>query len=123
MNVVIFKVEKTATGYSAYSEEYSILATGKTLKSVEQDAIGGLDDQCEYRGVDRAEYTHVMDYDFGSLIASTRLNVDALSQFAGLNPTLMSQYVNGKKKPSDKQKRRIQEGIHKYAETLSRFSF
>lgn len=123
MHIVNFKIEKTGTGYSAYSEEYSILATGKTLKSVEQDAIDGLDDQCDYRGVNRTDYQVVMNYDLPSLVAATRLNIDAVSQLSGLNASLMSQYLSGKKKPSVKQQKRIEQGIHKYAETLSRFSF
>jgi transcriptional regulator with XRE-family HTH domain len=90
---------------------------------VEQDAIDGLDDQCDYRGVDRADYQAVMNYDLPSLVAATRLNVDAVSQLSGLNASLMSQYLSGKKKPSVKQQKRIEQGIHRYAETLSRFSF
>lgn len=123
MKTVTFNVEKTATGYSAYAPDFSILAVGKTIKAVQQDAEDGLSDQCEYLNESRAEYSLVFTYDFPSLVEVTRLNVDALSKLAGLNPSLMSQYLNGKKKPGPKQKQRIEAGIHAYAKTLSGFHF
>lgn len=123
MKIVNFHIEKTGTGYSAYAAEYSIIATGKTLPLVYKDAQDGLKDQCEYLNTNPTDYTIEYSYDFATLIDVTRLNVDALSKLSGLNPTLMSQYINGKKKPGPKQKQRIEAGIHEYAKTLSSFHF
>jgi hypothetical protein len=36
-----------------------------------------------------------------------------------MNPALLSQYVQGSKKPSEKQKRKILEGIHQIGKELS----
>ncbi len=41
----------------------------------------------------------------------------------GIHPTLLSQYVNGKKTLSEKQKQRVLEGIRGIGEELSRLEF
>ena len=123
MKTVTFLVEKTGTGYSAYSEEFGILATGKTLKLAYQDAKDGLADQCEYMGEDVNQYQFEFTYDLPALFEAYRLNVDALAEYLGMNATLISQYINRKKVPSKKQKDRIETGIHQYAQALTSFKF
>lgn len=123
MKTVTFHVEKTATGYAAYAPDFSILAAGKTIKAIQQNAEDGLSEQCEYLNESRTDYTLKFTYDFPSLVDATRLNVDALSKLVGLNSSLMSQYLNGKKVPGPKQKQRIEAGIHTYAKILSDFRF
>lgn len=123
MQTVHFPVQKTGTGYCAYAEDYSILATGKTIKVLQQEAEELLTASCEVQGVDRSEYTILYTYDFPSLVAATRLNVDALSSLTGLNASLMSQYLSGKKKPGPKQKQRIEAGVKQYARMLDSFQF
>lgn len=123
MQTVKFLVEKTGTGYSAYAEEFSILATGKTLKQVYAEAEAGLAEQCEYLGESPAAYELEFTYDLPALFEAYRLNVEAISDFLGMNSTLISQYINGKKSPSRKQKDRIESGIHAYAKGLNNFRF
>lgn len=45
-----------------------------------------------------------------------------LSERIGMNHTLLSQYANGRKKPSPKQKERIMEGIHEIGRELTEIS-
>lgn len=123
MKTAIFLVEKTATGYTAYAEELSILATGKSLKQVYEEAEAGLAEQCEYLGERPSDYELVFTYDFPALFEVYGLNVKAVSSATGINPTLISQYINGRKKPSRKQKSRIEAGIHSYARGLENFRF
>jgi DNA-binding transcriptional regulator YdaS (Cro superfamily) len=47
------------------------------------------------------------------------LNAKHLAEKIGMNPTLLSQYVKGHKKPSPKQTERILEGIHQVGKELS----
>jgi hypothetical protein len=123
MQTVKFLVEKTGTGYTAYAEDFSILATGKNLKQVYADAEAGLAEQCEYMNENPADYQLEFTYDFPTLFEVYRLNVEAISAIVGINATLVSQYINGKKTPSRKQKDRIEEGIHSYARGLDNFRF
>ena len=123
MKPVKFLVEKTPTGYSAYAEDFSILATGRNLNEVYADAEAGLLDQCAYLGENPAAYELVFTYDFPTLFEVYRLNVEAVSSLTGINATLISQYINGRKVPSRKQKDRIEAGIHSYAKGLNNFRF
>lgn len=47
------------------------------------------------------------------------LNSKFLADKIGMNPTLLSQYVQGHKKPSDKQTEKILYGIHQIGQELS----
>ena len=47
------------------------------------------------------------------------LNSKFLADKIGMNPTLLSQYVQGQKKPSDIQTRKIILGIHQIGQELS----
>ena len=123
MQTVNFYVEKTNTGFSAYSEDFGIVATGKTLKALERDAQDGLEGQCEVTNENPKDFQVEYTYDFATLFEVFRLNVDSVADYIGINPTLMSQYINQKKVPSKKQKNRIESGIHSYAKALGNFRF
>ena len=47
------------------------------------------------------------------------INAKFLAEKIGMNPTLLSQYVQGRKKPSDAQTGKILEGIHRIGRELS----
>jgi DNA-binding transcriptional regulator YdaS (Cro superfamily) len=47
------------------------------------------------------------------------LNSKALAEKIGMNPTLLSQYVRGHKKPSQQQSRRILYGINQIGQELA----
>lgn len=47
------------------------------------------------------------------------LNAKFLAERIGMNPTLLSQYVTGKKRPSKKQTLKIIKGINKVGKELS----
>ena len=123
MKTIHFLVEKTGTGFSAYSEAVGIVATGKTLQALERDAQDGLEGQCEVTGENPHAFTLEYTCDFSTLFEVFRLNVDSVADYVGINATLMSQYIHQKKTPSKKQKDRIEAGIHSYAKALSSFRF
>jgi DNA-binding transcriptional regulator YdaS (Cro superfamily) len=47
------------------------------------------------------------------------LNSKFLAEKIGMNPTLLSQYVQGHKKPSENQTEKILSGIHQIGQELS----
>lgn len=47
------------------------------------------------------------------------INARFLAERIGMNPTLLSQYVQGRKKPSQQQTAKILEGIHSIGRELS----
>jgi DNA-binding transcriptional regulator YdaS (Cro superfamily) len=50
------------------------------------------------------------------------INPKALAGKIGMNPTLLSQYVRGHKKPSELQSRRILYGINRIGQELAEIS-
>jgi len=50
------------------------------------------------------------------------INSKALAEKIGMNPTLLSQYVRGHKKPSEIQSRRILYGINRIGQELAEMS-
>jgi transcriptional regulator with XRE-family HTH domain len=47
------------------------------------------------------------------------INAKFLAKKIGMNATLLSQYVQGRKKPSDQQTNKILDGIHQIGRELS----
>jgi len=51
------------------------------------------------------------------------INISAFGKFAGINPTLIRDYVNGFKRPSTKRVREIQDAINALGEIYSKADF
>ena len=51
------------------------------------------------------------------------LKVGAVAKEAGMNPTLLRQYLSGVKHPSPEQARRVQEALHRVAQRLLEVQF
>jgi len=113
-------VEKTNTGYAAYSEELSVYSTAKDTSSLYSNLIEALN-------------LYYVDFGYEVSLENLKLNLD-LQQFfqyykvlnakflakrIGMNPTLLSQYVRGKKRPSANQTNKIIKGIHTIGKELS----
>lgn len=69
-----------------------------------------------------AEMKFEFEYDTASFLQmfKGRMNLADLQSITGINRKQLNHYVTGYRKPSPKTVRRIQEGIRKYAEELSR---
>ncbi len=112
-------VEKTKTGFSAYSEEYPIFTTGRTIPELITNALEAtrLSFEEDY------EITHEnlkFEIDFTQFFQYYKvLNSKFLAEKIGMNPTLLSQYVQGHKKPSENQTEKILSGIHQIGQELS----
>ncbi len=112
-------VEKTETGFSAYSEEYPIFTTGRTVPELIENAIEATQLYFENKYLILNENLK-FEIDFEQFFQYFKvLNSKFLAEKIGMNPTLLSQYVQGHKKPSENQTEKILSGIHQIGQELS----
>ncbi len=113
-------VEKTNTGFSAFSEDYPIFTTGRTIPELMENALEAANLCFEEEKVKIAQENLRFEIDFKQFFLYYRvLNSKFLADKIGMNPTLLSQYVQGRKKPSETQTEKILLGIHQIGQELS----
>jgi hypothetical protein len=112
-------VEKTETGFSAYSEEYPIFTTGRTIPELINNAL----ESAQLYFDEKYKVAHEnlkFEIEFAQFFQYYKvLNAKFLAEKIGMNPTLLSQYVQGHKKPSENQTEKILKGIHQIGQELS----
>lgn len=119
-----FIVEKTKTGFSAYSEEMPVFTTGKNMTELHTHILEAL--ELAYEGTDKTVSGENIELQINlkQFFQHYRvINSRYLAKRIGMNPTLFSQYVKGHKKPSSKQTNRILLGIHEIGRELSALQF
>ena len=117
---VILKVEKTDTGFSAYSEDYPIFTTGQSVPELINNAYEATEFYFEEENVTIETKNIRFEIDFKQFFKYYKvLNAKFLAEKIGINATLLSQYVQGRKKPSAKQTEKILNGIHQIGQELS----
>ena len=113
-------VEKTDTGFSAFSNDYPIFTTGKTIPELIDNALEATNLYFEEEKIKIAHENLKFEIDFKQFFQYYKvLNSKFLAEKIGMNPTLLSQYVQGRKKPSDTQTEKILLGIHQIGQELS----
>jgi len=113
-------VEKTNTGFSAFSEDYPIFTTGRTIPELMENALEAANLCFEDDKVNITQENLKFELDFKQFFLYYRvLNSKFLAEKIGMNPTLLSQYVQGHKKPSETQTEKILSGIHSIGQELS----
>ena len=113
-------VEKTDTGFSAFTEDYHIFTTGSTIPELIDNAIEATSLHFEEEKIQITHENLKFEIDFKQFFKHYKvLNSRFLAKKIGLNPTLLSQYVQGHKKPSEKQTSKILQGIHQIGQELS----
>ena len=113
-------VEKTDTGFSAYSEKYPIFTTGKTIVELLDNALEATNLFFEDKKTSVSRDNLKFEIDFKQFFQYYKvLNSKFLADKIGMNPTLLSQYVQGHKKPSDSQTEKILSGIHQIGQELA----
>ncbi|MEI8225222.1 MAG: XRE family transcriptional regulator [Bacteroidota bacterium] len=113
-------VEKTDTGFSLFSENYPIYTTGRTIPELMTNALEAANLCFEDENVMITRENLKFEIDFKQFFQYYRvLNARFLADKIGMNPTLLSQYVQGRKKPSEMQTEKILMGIHQIGQELS----
>ncbi|MFK7786600.1 MAG: type II toxin-antitoxin system HicB family antitoxin [Crocinitomicaceae bacterium] len=121
---IAITVEKTTTGYSAFADQEDVFSTGKTIPELYQNLIEALNLAYEDNGVEITRDNLKLRLDLKQFFQYYRvLNATFLAEHIGMNPTLLSQYVRGKKTPSEKQTDKILSGIQSIGRELSELSF
>jgi len=116
-------VEKTTSGFSAYCEKYPVFTTGKSFMELQYHAVEAvnlfLSDQDTYIIKENVEF----EIDLKQFFQFYRvINAKFLAQRIGMNETLLSQYVQGRKKPSATQTSKILSGVQEIGRELSKIS-
>jgi predicted RNase H-like HicB family nuclease len=114
------KVEKTKTGFSVYAIDYPVFTTGKTISELTRNLKEALNLYFEDDGISIDEKNIHLEIDLKQFFQFYRvLNAKFLANRIGMNPTLLSQYVQGRKKPSVVQTEKILTGILEIGKELS----
>ena len=92
-------VEKTDTGFSAFSEAYPIFTTGNSIPELVNNAYEAVDLYFEEQNIIVSSENVLFEIDFKQFFQYYKvLNSKFLAEKIGMNPTLLSQYVQGHKK-------------------------
>ncbi len=119
-NKITFTVEKTDTGFSVFSNDYPIFTTGKSIPELINNTYEAVEYYFETDAVHIERADIKFEIDFQQFFKYYKvLNANFLAEKIGMNPTLLSQYVQGHKKPSAKQTEKILNGIHQIGQELS----
>jgi transcriptional regulator with XRE-family HTH domain len=117
---IIMTVEKTETGFSAYSADYPIFTTGQSIPELINNAYESTAFYFEDENVKVDPDNIRFEIDFKQFFKYYKvINAKFLAEKIGMNASLLSQYVSGTKKPSPKQTAKILNGIHQIGQELS----
>jgi transcriptional regulator with XRE-family HTH domain len=115
-----FIVEKTASGFSGYSKEYPVFTTGKNFTELLTHATEAMNLFFEDQDVQLSAGEIEFEIDLQQFFQYYRvINAKFLAERIGMNESLLSQYVQGKKKPSHKQTDKILHGIREIGRELA----
>ncbi len=107
-----------------YAGEDAVFTTAPDLDQLKRNLVDAYNLALEEEGRYVTIQNLTLKMDFAQFFQYYRLfNADMLAKRIGIHPTLLSQYVNGKKTLSEKQKQRVLEGIRGIGEELSRLAF
>ena len=117
---IIMTVEKTKTGFSAFCENYPIFTTGVSVPELMNNAYDAVNFYFEEQQKTIQPKQVAFEIDFEQFFKYYKvLNAKFLAEKIGMNASLLSQYVQGHKKPAKKQSERILIGIHQIAQEFS----
>ncbi len=114
------RVEKTETGFSAFSVKYPIFTTAQSIPELINNAYEASQFYFEEEEIRLEPNDIKFEIDFQQFFKYYKvINAKFLAEKIGINPSLLSQYVSGTKKPSAKQTQKILNGIHQIGQELS----
>ena len=126
-------LEKTNTGYSAFSEDVpGAVTAGENFDEVKENFEEVIEMQAEYleekgkkeeaEALRSAEVSYFLDletfFEYYSLF-----NKSELAKYLGINPSLLRRLASSNVELSEKKALQIKNGLHKLAAELKRYDF
>jgi predicted RNase H-like HicB family nuclease len=116
-------VEASSTGFGVYSDNLpGITGYGETIEDAKRDIKDAINSVLEYhenKGTNPASFLNngqlswEYKYDIASIFKYfPMLDATNFAKTIGMNPSLLRQYKSGKTLASDKQKEKIEAGLH-----------
>lgn len=114
-----------------YSDKISfgLYGTGKSVEEAIADFYTTHDEMKEYYEESDKKFPKKLAFDFKYDVASfleyysNRFTLAGLQTITGINQGQLSHYVTGRKKPRQETIKKIEDGIHRFADELSQVSF
>ena len=127
MKKIKFIVEKTNTGYSAYHENPNgvVATTGDDIAELKANILEAYNLQLDYyHKKSVSDDNIILAFDLGQFFEYYNvINVRALAARMKMNYTLLSQYITGAKTPSEKQTKKVLEGVKQLGRELCEADF
>lgn len=116
---IVVRVEKSAEGFTAYAEKHPVTANGSTLTELLDECVQALN-YCFEDPAQRIDRSHLeLRMDLRDFFRHYPvLNAKYLARRIGMHPTLLSHYIQGRKRPGPDQLERIVHGIRVIGEEL-----
>ena len=115
-------IEASSTGFGIYGEGFPVTAYGKTVAEAKQDFKRAIEELLEFckeeartpdPALNNGDLEFIYKYDIASIFEYFgMLDISNLAKKIGMNPSLLRQYKTGKAFASDKQKQKIEAGLH-----------
>lgn len=122
MKKIIFIVEKTSDGFSAFAEDDNIpvATSADTMAELRTNIVDAYNSFAELRALPEVNIDSItIQLDLPQFFDYYKvINASALGSRIGMDKTLLSQYVNGHKKAGPKQVQRILDGIRQLGSEL-----
>lgn len=125
-------IELSSYGYSAYMDDtpldYSCIGEGKTVEETIDDfkaAYGEMREYYESIGKYFEEVEYEFYYDTASFLQyfGKTFSLAGLEVITGINQTQLGHYLHGRRKPTRKTIDKIQKGVERFAQELTRVRF
>ncbi|MBO5216795.1 MAG: helix-turn-helix transcriptional regulator [Alistipes sp.] len=133
MKTVKAIIERSADGhFSIYMDDnslpYLVTGTGKTVAEARAVFMGGYEDMKRIFTEDGNEFEEVtfeFHYDMASFLQffAYALTLAGLERITGVNQRQLSHYINGTSKPSKQTTKKIEEGLHSFANEITAVKF
>lgn len=130
---LIVSIEKDSDGsyigYNIDESNFTLLGRGESVSEAKEDFFNSMKEIVESLKGKGAEIPEELTaapefkFDLSSLFEYySMINVSALARYLGINPALMRQYKKGNTYVSEKQLKKIEDGIHALGKELASLS-
>ncbi len=120
MRKIKFIVERTNTGYSAYAEKHPVFTVGVSLQELKDNVLEAINLYFEDQDRVIDEEALEISIDLPQFFSFYQIiDTEALSERVGIDQALLNQYIEGSKKPTVAQTRKILVGVQRLGQELA----